>query len=216
MAGPLFFFYFSRLADSEYRFVWREQWLFVPPLLSLLAAPIVRLWGDALFYSIAVSLSGIACFWVVFCCIFFLIRTLKRAPSGQSGEGRHRQFLLSIVCCVIVWAFAIYFFAHSNFGTGAFVLAAAVFVMAVYFYHLRHSELLAVVGLAAPVRKGRSKISGLDVQAAIDGLTQAMENGKPYLQDDLSLPELAAQVELDPHQLSEILNQGCLRASRPI
>lgn len=207
MAGPLVFFYFSRLADPKYRFVWREQWLFIPPILSLLAAPIVRLWGDARFYSIAASLSAVACLWVVFCCALFLMRTLRRARAGQSGEGRRLRFLLSIICCVIVWALAIYVFARSEFGSGALILVATMLIMAVYFYHLRHPELLAAGGLVAPVRKGRSKIAGLDVRAAIDRLAQAMEDGKPYLQDDLSLPALAALVDLNPHQLSEILNQ---------
>jgi AraC-like DNA-binding protein len=206
MAGPLFFFYFSRLADSGYRFVWKDQWLFAPPILSILAAPIVRLWGEDRFFAAAASSSGVAYLWVVFCCVFFIRRTLRSAKAGRSGEGRRLRFLLPLLCCVIVWALAIYFFARSDFGSGILILVATLFILALYFYHIRHPELLTP-GVEPVTRKGRSKVAGLDLGATVDRLTRIMDERRPYLKDTLTLPELAALASLTPHQLSEILNR---------
>jgi len=208
MAGPLFFFYFSRLADSEYRFAWREQWLFAPPFLSILAVPLVRPWEEARLHSIADSLSGVAYLWVVFCCALFLARLARRAKAGLTADFRRLKFLIAIICGVIVWAFAFYFLSWSGFGSGILALVGTLFIMAVYFYHLRHPELLAASALSLPVRKGRSKIAGLDLDVTTKRLTQIMEERKPYLKDDLTLSELASQADLNPHQLSEILNQA--------
>lgn len=209
LTGPLFFFYFSRLADPDYRFAWKDQWLFLPPALFVIATPIVYPKGGAGFYAIASRASNVSILWDVVCCVLFLARTIKREREGRPGERRRLRFLIAIAGGVTAWAVAFCACALAGLGLGPLILAATLFIMAVYFYHLRHPELLSSSPPANPPtpRQGRSKVAGLDLEATIDRLNRTMEEDKPYLEDDLSLPALAARVELSPHQLSEIINR---------
>ncbi len=210
IAGPLFFFYFSRLVDPEYRFSWKEQWLFAPVVLFLLATPFALAMPSEESRSLAYHASSASTLWVIFCCARFLSKAARIARSTPpSVEARRLRFLIAITRSAIAWAVLSIFSELSGRGIAALALTATVLIIALYFYHLRHPELLAPSPPANAAERlhGRSKVSGLDVESAIARLARTMEEDRPYLQDDLSLSTLAAKFDLSPHQLSEILNR---------
>lgn len=92
-------------------------------------------------------------------------------------------------------------------------VAIAVFVYGVGYIALRQPEILIwgsteeteVTGPEGP----RYERSGLSPELAArqrTRLLEAMADKKPYLNSDLTLPELADQLSMSPHNLSEIIN----------
>jgi len=53
----------------------------------------------------------------------------------------------------------------------------------------------------------RTRLKGLDLQSVIARLYEIMEDEKAFADEDLSLRDLAAELSVSPHQLSEILNE---------
>ena len=53
---------------------------------------------------------------------------------------------------------------------------------------------------------GKSSLSEEVEEAILTKLTRLMDEQKPYLQPDLSLPKLAGQLDTSPHHLSQLLN----------
>lgn len=60
---------------------------------------------------------------------------------------------------------------------------------------------------AAPRKKyEKSTLSGEVEEAILHKLTRLMDDEKPYLESDLSLPKLAQRLKTSPHHLSQLLN----------
>lgn len=66
---------------------------------------------------------------------------------------------------------------------------------------------LPAVGEAAPPRYQKAALTAAQVQAMAEGLRQAMERDKLYLESDLTLAQLAQALGVSPHQLSQFLSQ---------
>ncbi len=211
LVGPLYFSYFSRLADPRLRFDIRQLGLFLPTALSAIAIPFGCSGIGAALRPVANILSSVAILWVIACCAFFLKLAIRLSREGDNRTVSRLRFLIRITYGALAWAIVFFASVVWDFGALPLALSATLLIMIVYFYHLRHPELLATsLATPSPRRKGasgRSKVAGLDVESAIARLTRAMEEDRPYLKDDLSLPELAAKTGLSPHQLSEILNR---------
>jgi AraC-like DNA-binding protein len=209
LTGPLFFFYFSRLADPDYRFAWREQWLFAPTVLSLALTPLVCALPSAVCAYLAEHASNVSILWVIFCCVFFLARLSRESRKKRRDEAHRLGFIKVITSGVVVFGSLLFISAWVSMDTIPLVYGSTLFILAVYFYHFRHPELFsAELTAAAPARRqGKSKLSDIDIEKTIDRLNRTMEHDKPYLDEDLSLPALADKVGLSPHQLSELLNQ---------
>lgn len=82
---------------------------------------------------------------------------------------------------------------------------AMTFVYLVTQRHPDYNKLLKSEALKA--RYERSRIKGLDVQQIIQRLYEIMEDEKAFADEELSLPDLARDLNISTHQLSEILNE---------
>ncbi len=82
---------------------------------------------------------------------------------------------------------------------------AMTFVYLVTQRHPDYNKLLKSEALKA--RYERSRIKGLDVQQIIQRLYEIMEDEKAFADEELSLPNLARELNISTHQLSEILNE---------
>jgi AraC-like DNA-binding protein len=81
----------------------------------------------------------------------------------------------------------------------------AVLVYLVCYAALRHPERLC--GPSGPARKyERSGLTAASAKEGLERLTRHMAEQKPYLDGDLSLQQLASNVDLAPNHLSQIIN----------
>jgi len=207
-AGTLFYFYFVRLANKNYRFIWKEQWLFIPPILFAITGAILWFINTSVVDIIVMILSGTSFIWVIFCCTLLMISMIRQYKENCLDQRKRLSFLIVLTCGVVFLSMTFFIPVLARINSGPFILAEALFLLAVYFYLIRYPELLiSIERESSPSQHGKSKIAGLDVKKAIDRLGQIMEQQKPYLQDDLSLPDIANMIGLSVHQLSEILNK---------
>lgn len=67
-----------------------------------------------------------------------------------------------------------------------------------------------VIGLQKELKKNRyenSKIKNLDVSNILVKLEEIFKSERAFADEDISLPKLAEELEISPHQLSQILNE---------
>jgi AraC-like DNA-binding protein len=88
------------------------------------------------------------------------------------------------------------------------LLVANVFTIYVYLVTQRHPDYHRL--LRSETRKAnyeKSRISGLDVNVICTRLHELMRDEKVFADEDLSLRDLAGELGISAHQLSEILNE---------
>ncbi len=125
------------------------------------------------------------------------------------GNGMHNAF--PIICSIIYLIFALGLVLASQLLLSAPLALAglgfvSVLVIVWYIFTYRYPDLYPNLNVAL----GRYQLThtkGLDrasLRVRLDGL---MEKEKIYCDEDLTLPRLAARLDLTPHQLSEFLNR---------
>ena len=90
----------------------------------------------------------------------------------------------------------------------AAVLVANIFTIYVYLVTQRHPDYHRL--LRSETRKAhyeKSRIAGLDVDVICNRLNELMRDEKVFADEDLSLRDLASELGISPHQLSQILNE---------
>lgn len=90
----------------------------------------------------------------------------------------------------------------------ASILIANTATIYVYLITQRHHDYHRL--LRSETRKAhyeKSRITGLDVNVIFNRLTELMRDEKVFADEELSLRDLAGELGISPHQLSEILNE---------
>lgn len=109
-------------------------------------------------------------------------------------------------------AFAVLLFGLASpwLGFDAFVVAYAILIgvglFGALYLLLRFPDLPARAAEAVASAYAVSTLSRVDREAALARLRKAMDEDQAYLDEELSLARLAAQIDLTPHQLSELVN----------
>ena len=146
---------------------------------------------------------------------------------------KHRQNLLSnfsnprnnlhwlrnlIIGLLAVWivVFAGDFVLDESVQTNAIYIAVVLFVASIGYFGVRQGNIFAG-DPSLPVQSGstdkgqlRYSESGLKEEQAVEIqrlLAQLMEEQKLYLDENLSLPQLAAMLDIHPNYLSQIINE---------
>ncbi len=114
-------------------------------------------------------------------------------------------FALSIVVSNVICVYGA--FVSLQIVKWAVIIAnvAMTFVYLVTQRHPDYNKLLKSEAMKA--RYERSRIKGLDVHQIIQRLYEIMEDEKAFADEELSLPDLAKELNISTHQLSEILNE---------
>ena len=120
-----------------------------------------------------------------------------------------RNTTLQIVM-VIFLIFIVKLFNEDDLGDHFFAAYISVAIYLMSFQVISQSGFFKQASLAEPPQqKYKSSSLSLDDQTEIlKKLKYKMENDKSFLQPDFSLPELASQLKLSVHQLSQAINDG--------
>jgi AraC-like DNA-binding protein len=121
------------------------------------------------------------------------------------------RWLSRIATMSLVFLIIAMFLSFSSDGdTGDIYIASAlsgVFYLMSYML-LRHSQLLSVQN--PDTEKKKYEKSGLSEEIASNAmqkLNNLMQTEKPYLNPDITLPELASKLHISTHHLSQLLNE---------
>ncbi|HOP29788.1 MAG TPA: helix-turn-helix domain-containing protein [Spirochaetota bacterium] len=97
-------------------------------------------------------------------------------------------------------------------GDVAFIRRSALFIsicfIFTYLVSIRYPHFLQL--LSMNVKKGgysRSLLKGIDVDALMEGLDSVMKSERLYLNEEITLKDVAAILDITHHQLSQLLNE---------
>lgn len=177
----------------------------------------------AIFYSYGEPLAIVAVAYIIWG--FYLLGIHRRYLSENASNLEHTKWLRFLVVSFLIYFLAIYISieisdpAHAGglipvdvtFYVISFILMTYIFVIG--YIGLRQTSIFihgSVDTLAKPTMAKYAK-SGLDtkslerIQIELD---DKMQQGKYYLDTDLTLGELASKLDLNPTYLSQVINQG--------
>lgn len=140
--------------------------------------------------------------------IFFLVKNSYLWKEGMFSDRYTFFFFLLIFLSAILASLALMTGPTRDirFLTGT-AFAIAVFLSVIFIIHHRYPEFFQVLEITAREKKyTKSLLTGVDKNSVLGELKNLMENERIFLEEDLTLPELAKEVGLSAHQLSEFLN----------
>lgn len=121
----------------------------------------------------------------------------------------------ALIWVIVILSYATSFIYGEELGANVFIyIGMAVFIFLIGYRSLRQPEVVLMEQNEPALKLARGKNesykkSGLTEQVASESLIrlkELMEKNKPYLNNDLTLYDLAASAQLTTHNLSEIIN----------
>jgi len=220
---PLLYFYFQGILDSQYHITPRHLSHFILPGISLIllfpsSFTPVNLYQVMNFFEhtqyntneIVVSVVMYSANFVYLAYLLKIIRDvrdlLKKASSGQK-----RTIRILLIAARFMILLNIFWFVDRMFSMGISQITYAfvsISLIGIYLISGRYPEFLLIVELEAEVlRYTKSQIDHIDSDAVIYKINKFMQREKAFLTDNINLKDLAKEIDISPHQLSEILNR---------
>ena len=191
--APSFYFYSRKLLTASIDFSW-WQLLHALPLFFCLFFPIH--WMLPLVFLIG---SGYLV-WLARS-VFLLRKQRQRFKLELLALAVFFLIAISVILIGFIWPLI----SNSTFITGYSILIGLAF-FATLLTLLRFPSIAADIAEAAQATYTESTLKNIDRKEKIAHLTQLMEQEKLYVQDNLTLAMLAEQLQLNSHQLSELIN----------
>ncbi|MEI7012142.1 helix-turn-helix domain-containing protein [Leptospira licerasiae] len=132
-----------------------------------------------------------------------------RSEQDENEERARRMFLIFIclVCLVIFWGLTGSILRRIEFVKES-IFSLPVLLVVGFLLSQREPNWLGFVGKSLrEVRYKKSRLKGMDESKIKDRLESLMRREKVYADEDLTLSQLADELGLTNHQLSEFLNQ---------
>jgi len=160
--------------------------------------------------------------------IFWAVRILrshreKVAENFSSTEKRNLFWLRNLVVLLgITWgALVTIIFIHhvlhlfnDDFCINGLFISLAVFILGLGYFGLYQEAIFTSIAVLQPVRNKEvhikysgSSLKEEEIQKHLLALTEYMKSKKPYLNNQLTLYQLAEDVDILPHNLSRIINE---------
>lgn len=228
--GPLAYLYYKRIIMSGSPMELKMIWHFVPGVVSIaiLMIPfylenpafkaeyanwaILYRWplDSGSWYARLVDLVTMAPKLSIIIYLLYLLKNATRMRDSLRSR-RGRIFLVT----VSIITFNILLVAVSLAGdlvawwlVKLSTVMVTVLLCVIYLLGQRYPEYLQLLRIEAmKMRYERSRIRGLDVDLILKRLREIMENERAFTRDDLTLSDMARELSITPHQLSEILNE---------
>ncbi len=236
LLGPCFYFFVKNAVEPSFRFRLSHLWHMLLPILAffntlkLYTMParsklkIIEnfLVGDWSFTWLDVLLgSGYLIQWVVYvAAAWWLVKKTEAhqaAPENRRNVHWYRQFCLGFLMLLTVdLAIRFFFFAMR---WPAPVLEMAIASVVAFTIQLAGYQVIGklwdfpMVKLFAPKEKGNGKyrtspLTPEQMEKYRDMLLEKMKNEMPFLDASLKISDLAAQLDIPSHHLSQVLNDG--------
>jgi AraC-like DNA-binding protein len=172
-------------------------------------------------FLILTALSGTVYFVLTLRLFKNLDRNISNNFSNAEGIDLHWIRRLAIAFGV-VWTLliAITVIHHvlnmfsAAFCTDGLFMALSVFVILIGWFGLRQKAIFSPANIVIDLTSGEeqpkysgSRLSAADAKSYAGRISAYMASAKPYLQPELSLPQLASDLEIPVHYLSQVINE---------
>jgi len=109
---------------------------------------------------------------------------------------------------VIVLIFVVKLFNYDDTGDHLFAAYISIPIYLISFQAIRQSGFFKQPSLVEQQKYKSSSVTPEQLQQLLGRLKEMMSSSKPFLKPDFSLPELADQLRVSVHQLSQVINEG--------
>jgi YesN/AraC family two-component response regulator len=147
--------------------------------------------------------------------ILGLVATIKvfRAKNESFWSTRHITFMklrYSLVQTIFVFLliFLVKLMNYDDTGDHLFAAYISIPIYLISFQIIRQSGFFKQPSLAEQQKYKSSSVTPEQQQQLLIKLKETMISSKPFLKPDFSLPELADQLRVSVHQLSQVINEG--------
>jgi AraC-like DNA-binding protein len=162
--------------------------------------------------------------------IYFLLSTrlfksldIQIFNNFSSGENVNLDWLRKLVCIFgSVWTLLMVVASIHHvfnlfswiFCTDGISLSLSIFIILIGYYGLKQKELFSFPERESfilepkPEKYSGSRLKESEARLYLEKLNRFMEEEKPYLSPDLNLPQLAKEVDIPSHYLSQVINEN--------
>ncbi len=147
--------------------------------------------------------------------ILGFIATIKsfRGKNESIWKTKHPTFLqlrssVFQIAFVIVLISIVKLFYRGDTGDHLFAAYISIAIYLVSFQVIRQSGFFKQPNLVEQQKYKSSSLSRDDQSEILKKLKERMETERPFMQPNFSLPDLAAQLKISTHQLSQVINEG--------
>lgn len=233
--GPLALFYVSACSQKDFK-ITPKMWLhFLPLVLAIIyhlpfylqpAEVKIQVFADLFlrgesvtpkWYGI-VRLFPLVIYFIL--CLQIVLKYKKHLINETSNvdESFHRWLLLfcGILAIPVLSAFLFRFLPHHKMAILITMLLLFLFIMAVHitifikpeiFHQFPHQMLVPDSEEEKQVKYENSTLQTSRKDKYVEQVLQLMESEKPYLNPTLTLSELAEQINIPSHHLSQVINE---------
>jgi AraC-like DNA-binding protein len=205
--GPLMYFLMSYIYDVNYQFKKKQLLMFLPGLIVagfFIYFSVLNLFVRKKYFSVIDELA-VASFYIssLINLVFwiFIIFKVKFVYSANFSHKYHSSLALIPFMAFITVMIA---------GAGGLEVAnLLIFIILVYSYFLavRYPDFTSFLRTeAAKVKYSKSLLEKEDTNTLIEEVAGLMEEKEFFRKPDLKLEDMAEQLQISSHQLSELLN----------
>lgn len=191
--APSFYFYSHRLLTATFYFS-RWHWLHISPLFICFLCPIK--WMIPLAF-----LMGSGYLVWLSRAVYLLRKQRQRFKLEILALAIFFLIAMGVVMTGFIWPLI----SSTNFIISYSILIGLAFFAATLTL-LRFPTIVVDIAEAAQATYAESTLKNIDRKAKVASLTKLMAQEKLYIQENLSLAIVAEQLQLNSHQLSELIN----------
>lgn len=225
--GPLFYVYILKFYVKEYK---ANPIHFIIPIIYSILSIIysIKTKGytefegvkEEVLFTLYSSLKspwvaiGVLIVYIIACIDFIKIYTPEKENTATQLRDRWIRFLLFLFSLFVIAYISYYILVKFSFFNPlwdyaiSFTMAIGVYGIGYIVYmepKIFNGELFT--HLFQPPKKGKSKLSTETKEEFYSALTQYMETSKPYLNNELRLIDIATEIGLPIHIVSQLINE---------
>lgn len=202
LIGPLVFaFAVHGLAKTKHLRKLSLQWVYGVSIMGGLGGSLytfeahVGIWDYHIRYAIHASV-----------CVFLLTTAILLYPSSKRLWNRQQVsvrevFTLFVYCTVVLLCLGFVVSLYVDYVLGP-IISSILFYLAIVFYWWRQRK------NSATVKYAHSKITANEAGKLLQALERLMEEKKPFKNPDLTIGEVAIELDLPKARLSQLLNDN--------
>ncbi len=223
LMGPLLYLFLMSLVYKGNPITGREKLLFLPSLaILLLMLPYYLQPGEIKlaeipFYTGYEGILGILYrtidrgieIWLFFCLGLFLMKVVPRFLQKENRNNSRLSLTLIYGILWLVWTawYALVILVPLESFYSETVLASTYLALGFFFFYMRNPNLFSGRQIPLENRTGTKLPAETKLQPVVGRLKILMERDKPYLDENLSMSDLAALLGIPSYRLSEIFNR---------
>lgn len=209
LSGPLFLLYGLSLINPDRNWKNTDKWFFIPFFIALGISSVYKFFAlsetgpatTAIFYHLMEKLFELASILIDFSVLIYLTIKVFRFPQANNTRLKwFKNVLVSLIILTLLWIYVTY----RDFYLGTENWYTVYIGMSAIIYWMGHIGIYHFGNQLATRKKPENRLNYAAIH--IDALKKMIVEEKRYLDPNLSLDAIAAELNLSKSYLSRLIN----------